>query len=328
MSDFWSELLNRQAATPLAAEQTGLYPISDRQVLSISGPDSAKFMQGQFTCHLDEVTPKQYRPGACCTAKGRMINNFNLLQTAEHHYLMSLHDSLAQGTQAHLKKYMVFFKSEMRASPMVLTAIKGPDAQHILQDVLGQCPDVAFAQANVAAGYVIKLPFAAGFELYLHPEQAEEVVQALLSKCSLTIPSAWPLNLIEHGLAQLSRENSEKFIPQMLNLGQTGAVSFSKGCYTGQEIVARMEYLGKLKRHLYRATISHCDALTAGDAIFTPGHDRSVGELVNWVQHGTTIEALMVLEDKYRQNSLFVNSASGPHVELLSLPYQITEHSA
>ncbi len=328
MSDFWSELLTRHAPAPLTPEQTGLYPITDRQVLSINGPDSAKFMQGQFTCHLNEISPSQYRPGACCTAKGRMINNFNLLQAGEHDYLMSLHDSVAQSTQAHLKKYMVFFKSEMATTDMVMAGVKGPQAQDILQTLFGQCPSDDFGQVDVEFGHIIKLPFEAGFELYIKAPLAEQTLEALVTKCSLTTHSAWRLNLIEHGLAKLTSENVEKFIPQMLNLGQTGAVSFSKGCYTGQEIVARMEYLGKLKRHLYRGEISHCESLSVGDAIYSPGHEASVGELVNWVQHGDAIEALMVLEDKYLQNPLYVNSASGPHIELLSLPYDITENQA
>jgi folate-binding protein YgfZ len=332
MSDFWSEQLSCHTPQPLLdgdiEAHTHLYPISDRKVLSIKGPDSGKFMQGQFTCQINDISLNQYRPGACCNAKGRMVNNFNLLQTGDHQYLLSLHASLAEPTQAHLKKYMVFFKSEMTTTDTVVAGIKGPNAAGILTDVFGQCPNEDYAQSAFEFGHIIKLPFNAGFELYLPATTAKEAVAKLTSKCSLTTKGTWNLNLIQNGLAQLTHSNIEKFIPQMLNLSEAGAVSFSKGCYTGQEIVARMEYLGKLKRHLYRGCIENCDALSAGDAIFTPGHDNPIGEVVNWAAHNGNLEALMVLEDKYLQNPLYVNSASGPHIQLLSLPYEISIKSA
>ena len=331
MSDFWSEQLSLHTPQPLPNSEieghTALYPIPDRQVLSIKGPDSSKFMQGQFTCQINDINLNQYRPGACCNAKGRMINTFNLLQSDEHQYLLSLHTSLADPTQLHLKKYMVFFKSEMTATDIVVAGIKGPNAARVLSELFGQCPVDDYAQSAFEFGHIIKLPFAAGFELYLPKSTADAVLNKLYSKCLLTTKESWSLNLIENGLAQLTNSNIEKFIPQMLNLSQAGAVSFSKGCYTGQEIVARMEYLGKLKRHLYRGCIEDCDTLNVGDAIYTPGHDSPIGEVVNWAQHDGNLEALMVLEDKYLQNPLYVNSASGPHIQLLSLPYEIIEKS-
>ncbi len=323
MSDFWSELLISQTPCPINESDTFLYPIVNRQVLSIKGPDSAKFMQGQFSCHLDDVTEQTYRPGACCTAKGRLVSNFNLCQIQPHEYLLSLHHSITQSTQNHLKKYMVFFKAKMEQQETVLTGIKGADAQQILQTVFKACPQQDFDQQVIEQGLIMKLPFEAGFEIWLQPEHAQEAIQTLLSKCKLTHQEAWPLNLVQHGQAQLTQDSTDKFIPQMLNLGQTGAISFNKGCYTGQEIVARMQYLGKLKRHLYRAVIKDKEALQIGDGIFTPGHDNPVGELVNIAVNGETCEALLVIEDKYLQNPLSLKSVGGPQIELLSLPYEI-----
>ncbi|MEH6343493.1 MAG: hypothetical protein V7785_00275 [Bermanella sp.] len=329
-SDFWSamrtDLGNTPASTDLNTNSTELFPITDQQILLVSGPDSAKFMQGQFTCNLNDINPSSYRPGACCNPKGRMMTSFNLAQSGDNEYLLSMNDTLSDSSLAHLKKYMVFFKTSMAPVEKVLAGLKGANSESILKEVFGECPKQDFQQVSHEAGIIIKLPFSAGFELWLNPSHASLTIKAILSsgsKCSLSDENGWHLNRIQNGLAQVTDKSREDFIPQMLNFGQTGAVSFSKGCYTGQEIVARMQYLGKLKRHLYRGKVPAGTNIELATAIFSQGHESAVSQVVCVAYEADHAEILLVLDKKYLQTPLFLSESNGPQIELLSLPYEI-----
>ena len=325
MSDFWATIASTHPVLPISNSPTALYPILDQEVLLVSGPDSAKFMQGQFTCNINEISPEAFRPGACCNPKGRMISSFTLAQSAENEYLLCLNKSLTQSTLSHLKKYMVFFKSTMIQQQRVLAGLKGPHAQAIIEALFSLCPSDDFSQISHELGLVIKLPFDAGYELWLAPDSAQATIENILSEseCALASNSLWALNRIQHGLGQVTEHSIEKFIPQMLNLAQASAISFNKGCYTGQEIVARMQYLGKLKRHLYRGKVESLEPIALASAIYVQGQDAPVAEVVNAAHGENHSEILLVLDRKYSQMPLFLGQTNGLQIELLSLPYEI-----
>ena len=120
-------------------------------------------------------------------------------------------------------------------------------------------------------------------------------------------------------------QTRELFIPQMINLQAVGGVSFKKGCYTGQEIVARMQYLGKLKRHLYRLSLEAGHAAPApGTPLFTPSHASSVGEVVLAANAENGVELLAVLtSDAAQAGDIHLGDLQGPGLSLLELPYQL-----
>jgi folate-binding protein YgfZ len=116
----------------------------------------------------------------------------------------------------------------------------------------------------------------------------------------------------------------ELFIPQMLNLQAVGGVSFKKGCYTGQEIVARMQYLGKLKRRLYRLSLDAADLPEPGTQLFAPSHNSSIGEVVLAAKAGQNIELLAVLQAEAAEaGDLHLGTLEGPALHLLDLPYEL-----
>ena len=119
-------------------------------------------------------------------------------------------------------------------------------------------------------------------------------------------------------------QTRELFIPQMINLQAVGGVSFKKGCYTGQEIVARMQYLGKLKRHLYRLSLQGTELPEPGTPLFAPTHSSAVGEVVIAARSEQGIELLAVLQAEAAQaGDIHVTSLQGPSLTLLDLPYQL-----
>ncbi|MNR25142.1 tRNA-modifying protein YgfZ [compost metagenome] len=116
----------------------------------------------------------------------------------------------------------------------------------------------------------------------------------------------------------------ELFIPQMLNLQAIGGVSFKKGCYTGQEIVARMQYLGKLKRRLYRVQLDASKLPEPGTQLFSPSHNSAIGEVVMAANAENHIELLAVLQAEAAEGGdIHVGALDGPALHLLDLPYQL-----
>jgi len=323
MSQLWLNLT--QNHTQPAAPQATLYPIEDQAIVSVIGPDSAKFMQGQFTCNVQNVSDDQYRRGACCNAKGRMLANFTLAQHAGD-YLLSLHSTVAGTLLAHLKKYMVFFKSEMATTEWISVGIQGSGCAALLNQAFGKVPTEDNGSLGFEGGMIIKLPFEGGFELWLHPDTAESTLMSLLPQCALGSADAWAAHRIMLGLGLVTEHTVESFIPQMLNLGQTDAISFNKGCYTGQEIVARMQYLGKLKRHMH--LVQARQPLDPCMTVHSPNKSSAIGEMVNISQdpNGNAI-ALAVIESQYLEDTLTAQSdeIQPVSIELLSLPYDPLE---
>lgn len=116
----------------------------------------------------------------------------------------------------------------------------------------------------------------------------------------------------------------ELFIPQMLNLQAVGGVSFKKGCYTGQEIVARMQYLGKLKRRLYRLQLAAGELPEPGTPLFSPTHGSAIGEVVLAARAGQNIELLAVLQAEAAESGdIHLGALEGPSLQLLDLPYEL-----
>ncbi len=324
MSDIWSELTDLFQPAPSnsnsATEGTWIYAVPSQTVLCVEGADSHKFMQGQFTCNLNDISPTQFRRGACCNPKGRMVSSFTLAQKGDHEYWLALDQSLSEIHLSHLKKYMVFFKSQMRITDVRCLGVKGPKSASIIEKMFGHVPENDFDQVTGEQGIAIKLPLEAGYEVWWQDETAREALTQIKGLALLKPEADWQLNLIEAGIAQLRATTSDALIPQMMSLEKTGGVSFKKGCYTGQEIVARMEYLGKLKRHLYR--VASAEMLTAGDELYSAEHTNTIGIIVNAAPSPEGWQGLAVLEDKFAQSSIGTSPTVANTLKVLSLPYR------
>jgi folate-binding protein YgfZ len=143
-----------------------------------------------------------------------------------------------------------------------------------------------------------------------------------------TAAEAWVRMDIEDGVPWITRETEDRFVPQMVNLDLLGGVSFSKGCYPGQEIVARMHYLGRLKQRMYRVRLpAGASAPRPADPLFSPrfGAEQACGTLLN-VGPSTAgaHEALAVIQtDSVRDGGVHWNDPAGPAIDFLSLPYSL-----
>lgn len=304
------------------ADSAFFCPLSHEGVLAVRGADAAKFLQGQLTCNLNYLSDTQASLGARCTQKGRMQSSFRIVLQGDG-VLMAMATELLEPQLADLKKYAVFSKSRLTDESAAWVRFGLANADKALSSLGLELPDDTDSVARTDALIAIRVsPDRA--ELWAPAEHAEAVRSHLAAQLDEAGLNEWLLGQIRAGIGQVMPQTRELFIPQMLNLQAVGGVSFKKGCYTGQEIVARMQYLGKLKRRLYRLSLDATHTPEPGTALFSPSHGSSIGEVVIAAKADLSIELLAVLQAEAADNGdVHLGSLEGPALQLLDLPYQL-----
>ena len=232
------QLTSSDALPPLA-----IAPLTTWGAITVQGQDKKSYLQGQITCDVVTLEPHQATFGAHCDAKGKVWSAFRLF----HHnqgYAMFQPASLIEKELAELKKYAIFAKVEFAHSHDIALGVMGSDASTLIDSLSPETGDVR----QVEGGTAVKID-ALRWLLLLTPAAAEQLVTA--SHAEKVDQSLWTLLDIQAGLPLLTAEQQNEHIPQALNLQALGGISFSKGCYTGQETVARAKYRGINKRALF-----------------------------------------------------------------------------
>ncbi len=297
-------------------------PLSHEGILAVRGSDAGKFLQGQLTCNINYLSLEHASLGARCMVKGRMQSSFRILPEGNG-YLLAMASELLEAQLADLKKYAVFSKATLTDESAAWARFGLQHGEAALQALGLPVPDEAGTTVRDAG--LIAIAVSPGrVELWVPAEQADAVratLAATLEEASLNL---WLLGQVRAGIGQVMGPTRELFIPQMINLQAVDGVSFKKGCYTGQEIVARMQYLGKLKRRQYRLALEQQEVPTPGTEIFSPTHGSSVGEVVLAASAGQGCELLAVLSaEAVADDNLHLGSLGGPRLEVLSLPYEL-----
>jgi folate-binding protein YgfZ len=295
-------------------------PLSHEGVLAVRGVDAGKFLQGQLTCNLDYLSDAKATLGARCTQKGRMQSSFRILLEGDG-CLLAMASELIEAQLADLKKYAVFSKSKLtdESAAWVRFGVQNGDAALVSLGL--DLPQETDAVARNNELIAIRVSPARA-ELWVRAEQASEIQARLASLLTEGSLNDWLLGQIEAGIGQVFGSTREEFIPQMINLQAVGGVSFKKGCYTGQEIVARMQYLGKLKRRLYRLSLAGQELPEPGTALFSSVHASAVGNVVIAARAEHGVQLLAVLQaDAAESGDIHLGAADGPALQLSELPY-------
>jgi hypothetical protein len=298
--------------------------LSHEGVLAVRGPDASKFLQGQLTCNLNYLNAETSSLGARCTPKGRMQSSFRIVLDGDG-YLLAMASDLLQPQQADLSKYAVFSKSRLsdESGAWCRFGLAGGDGSLVSLGL--DLPQTA--DSVVRNNGMIAIRLADGrSELWVSSGEANQARMRLAAQLQEAPVDRWLLDQIRAGIGQVFGSTRELFIPQMINLQALGGVSFKKGCYTGQEIVARMQYLGKLKRRLHRLAIDGAqeDLPAPGVELFSPVHSSSVGEVVLAATCAEGIELLAVVqEDAAADGRLYLGSPDGLPLSLLEIPYSL-----
>jgi folate-binding protein YgfZ len=281
----------------LNIEQSYVTVLGGDAFIQVKGIDAAKFLQGQVTCDMDEISTTQMRFGAHCTHKGRMIASFMAGKVDSDTYLLKTAADNIEQLLNSLKKYIVFSKAEASiAENWIAIGLSGADSESVVSQFFGGLPTGANQKVVKDNIHCHQIAGGKRYEIWLIQSQAQEFWQ-LCNKLAPASSLTWQLENIRAGIGQVIAATTEKFIPQAINLHEVGGVSFTKGCYTGQEIVARMKYLGKQKRHMAHFSANGI-SLTAGSNVFIQANDKNVGEVVNCVTTSNdTCEGLAVIVD-------------------------------
>jgi tRNA-modifying protein YgfZ len=279
----------------------------DIGVLRVSGLDAKKFLQGQTTSDLNKLSQTNGLYGAICSIKGRIISNFYLVQRNDD-VLMLMTKDLVEKTLLHLKKYAVFFKTELineQDNYAVYTKLSAKSTEVLAPE---QATLFTVDQKNDIATLTISHePLLV--QWLISSQDNTAIAEKNQDLAPLAILNARPL---------INLEQSETILPQWLNMQSTAGISFTKGCYTGQEIVARMQYKGKSKKQLALVTWQgHID--TTKDIVDEQG--KSVGQVFSSTQIKDTYYAQIILN--VEPNEVEQLLLDNKEIILLPLPYAL-----
>jgi hypothetical protein len=305
---------------------TSLIPLAQFEVIRCYGADAQTFLHNQLSCDVAGLAPGKSTYGSYCTPKGRMLASFLLWHT-EQGFFMQLPFSLREPIQKQLSKFILRSKVKVAdaSGDWKLIGVAGQDARALVQRAVGQAPNAVHEVAQTADAMVIRLP-GERFEIVAARDQAPRNLEALSSGAKKADPEQWEWLDIRAGIPTIMPATQEAFVPQMVNLDLIGGVSFEKGCYPGQEIVARMHYRGTLKQRMYLANIAADERPQPGEKLYSPDFgEQACGTIVNAARSpegGHDLLASIQISSATR-GDLHWKAPDGPALKLLPLPYAL-----
>ncbi|MHA6672815.1 tRNA-modifying protein YgfZ [Enterobacter mori] len=306
-----------------------LMTLDDWALATLTGADAEKYLQGQVTADVAQLTEHQHLLAAHCDPKGKMWSNLRLFRRQDGFALIERR-SLRDAQLTELKKYAVFSKVTIAPDDEhVLLGVAGFQARAALKNLFSELPDAE--KQVVSEGETSILWFehpAERFLLVTDIATAERVTDALRGEAQLNNSQQWLALNIEAGLPVIDAVNSAQFIPQATNIQALGGISFKKGCYTGQEMVARAKFRGANKRALWTL---------AGRASRVPeaGEDLELKMGENWRRTGTVLAAVqlddgrllvqVVMNNDMEADSVFRVRDDANTLSIEPLPYSLEE---
>ncbi|MGJ7917181.1 YgfZ/GcvT domain-containing protein [Massilia sp. LXY-6] len=309
-------------------------PVTDLGLIAAGGDDAATFLHSQLTNDVEHLGAQEARLAGYCTPKGRLQATFLMWRGGQDN--QDIYLQLPRAIQAPLQKRLSMFvlraKAKLRdatdeAATGAVLGLAGARAGDALARQVGTLPAAPYAKVDGAFGTVIRLADAVNAPRYLWITSAETAIAALpqlRDTLALGGNAAWQLAGIHAGVPQVTRPTQEQFVPQMVNFELLGGVNFKKGCYPGQEIVARSQYLGKLKRRMVLATLANA-AARAGDEVYSSDDpEQPSGMIVNAAPNGEGgADALVEIKLAALEHEVRHGSAGGTPLAFLPLPYTL-----
>jgi folate-binding protein YgfZ len=283
-------------------------PLADSLgALHVHGPDADKFLQSQLSNDLLSLPRGSGQWSSYSTAKGRMIANFFLWRGENGLFLFLAHDLVDEVAQR-LRKFRMMAKAEIDVATAEVWGLWGTDL------------DLAGLGENAGIAVLAPLPWPQPAALLLVTDAAAAASRLQQVPATATTANHWWAAAIRAGTGFITRASTEQIIPQELNLEVLGGINFKKGCYPGQEIVARSHYLGVLKRQCYLVFAD--EPLAPGQEIFAPSMgEQAVGIVINAASEGSEHLALVVLRAANASEPL--HSGSGSKLRIGTLPYTL-----
>ncbi|AJF00115.1 YgfZ/GcvT domain-containing protein [Pandoraea apista] len=359
MTSQWRDLLPQAAAASsldatsdasaraaqFAALQTGSFVslASDTGLIAVTGADAATFLHGQLTNDVERLSSAQARLAGYCSAKGRLLATFLMWRdtSADATIYLACDADVQAAVQKRLSMFVLRAKAKLTdgTATHVLLQVGGPAAEAVLANTFPALPAAVLAAAHATLGdaptSLIRLPDAgmaralSRFLWSVPVTHAAEAWAALTQAPGLTVvPPALAAWLDVHsGVARVTTATQEQFVPQMVNWEVVGGVNFRKGCYPGQEVVARSQYRGTIKRRLHLAHVSGVQPAPGQALIETSDPDQPCGMVVQAAPapdggYDLLVEVKLAAREA---DDVRLGSADGPALAFADLPYEIID---
>ncbi len=311
-----------------AITKTILTDLSPQGLIKVSGEDAPDFLQNQFSNDIREISPELSQLNAWCNAKGRILASLRVFQVADD-YFLQLSSDLLDATLKRLRMFVLRSRVTLEdvSNEWAGIGLAGNDAPVLLARQVSRLPENTNQVIQENGLVVIRL---AGdtprFQIHGQPSAISTLWQALQTEATPVGYPVWSWLEIQAGIPNIVANTTEAFVPQMVNYSTIGGVSFTKGCYPGQEVVARMHYLGKLKRRMYLAHVETESLPDAGENLFPPGENaQSCGKVVQaQASPQGGVDLLAVLQIAVAEKGeIRLGSEDGPALQLQNDPYPV-----
>ena len=310
-----------------------LLDLSTMGLLRVSGADAGTFLSGQLTQDVRDLDGTQHRLGAYCTAQGRMLAILRVFRRGQDYYAL-LPRALVATTLERLRRYVLRAKVTFESiDSLICLGIAGPGSTAHIEHALGHVPGEPGAATTQNDFTALRLPGPTPRFIVIGPLASQQNVWREWRHAATPVgTSVWDWYDIRAGLPTVLPQTVEAFVPQMANLDLVGGISLTKGCYPGQEIVARMHYLGRLKQRMYRAHVAHTTAPQPGEDVYAPMlRGQSAGTVV--VAHANPegghelLAVIQIAAVDTEAHQLRLHNERGPALQLDTLPYAVAASS-
>jgi hypothetical protein len=302
-------------------------------IIAAYGDDAAEFLQAQFTNDINQVDETHSQLSALCSPKGRMLCNFRIFRRDQTYYLILPYE-LLEAALSRLRMFVLRSRVTLEDASDALMGIgaSGNKMVEHLGDSAGRLPENIDEAIEYKDYTIIRVAgVVPRYEIYGLLEPMQKLWQALDVHATPVGANIWELLNIQAGIPVITAASIDAYVPQMTNMQLINGVSFTKGCYPGQEIVARMHYLGKLKRRMYRIGFDAREKPATGTPLVTESSTESqdIGAILSAQQNPDgNYEALAVIQVNDAENSkLMLGDARGPEVTILDLPYAFEQEA-
>ena len=306
---------------PTASGPGGACALPDWGVIRAAGADAATFLHGQLSNDVSRLGPTQARLAAYCTPQGRMLASFIYARPGPDEIWLACSADVLPPTLKRLSMFVMRAKARLSdaSAELSVLGLAGAAAAAWLGDA---APGTAWSKLDLAGAVVIRLPDGAAEARWLWIGPAAQAA-AVLGALPALSAADWQAMEVRSGVVPVVAQTAGQFVPQMLNYELVGGVDFKKGCYPGQEIVARSHYLGKLKRRAFLLA-SEVAAAPAQEVFWSEDPEQPAGVIARAAEDGHQHLALAELKIAVtRRGSLHLGHAQGPALQLLPLPYAL-----
>lgn len=328
-TSFTGDSIETLHATTAAAELTAardatiIAPLVHLSPIRFAGEETITFLQNQLSSDVKIVGNGLAQYSSYSTPKGRMLASFLIYPETDGAVLLASAD-IRDAIQKRLSMFIMRSKVKANAPEIALFGLAGPASESLLTSTFGSAPTTDYGVTTHEHGSIIKVPNL-GFIITVVAEQVASVWKTLSAGAQPVGPQAWMWREIQAGIVRISAATQELFVPQMANFDRVGAVSFTKGCYPGQEIVARTQYLGKLKKRTYLASVMSDAPVNSGEAVYSKDlGDQATGHIANVAPNAEGgFDVLVVLHTSSLEHGVTLGSPEGHPLIFRPLPYEV-----